>query len=288
MRVFATMECGAVLVAAVGCSSSSQMTAPTTDVAAADWSCLGQPIAMAPRTEQRIRYLVPIVDFDAGPVLFAGAPSVVGVTITACGGSPCEPSPDVNVIAGPPGQPAYVYEVDFPFGFAGAILRIDAPGYVGVDYSLGGPMVGSPEGGSVVRGLPIQLMTTSTFAFARSEIGLTAPADSQHGVLQVRALNCARKSDPSVLGDGTVADGVQLNAIAAAGVPFAIASNYTFMPQQTTDLTGIVGLLDVPSGPLAIDGTVPSGTHYGMSQSMIAAGRISMSEIRPGLGQWGQ
>jgi hypothetical protein len=288
MRAIAMMGCGAMLVAAVGCSSSSPMTAPATDVAAADWSCLGQPIAMAPRTEQRIRYLVPMVDFDTGPVLFAGAPSVAGVTIAACGGSPCEPSPDVNVIAGPPGQPAYVYEVDFPFGFAGAILHIDAPGYVGVDYSLGGPMVGSPEGGSVVRGLPIQLMTTSTFAFARSEIGLTAPADSQDGVLQVRALSCARKSDPSVLGDGTVVDGVQLNASADVGVPFAIASNYTFMPQRTTDLTGIVGLLDVTAGQVAIDGIVPNGTHYGMTRQTITPGRISVSELRPGVDQWGQ
>lgn len=140
-------------------------TDASTVTASAEWACLDHPTVLVDRAPQPVQYRVAVVDADTNA-------TVDGLSAAACDTMACGPNAAVVTA-----QAGGLYAVSFPFGFSSAYLKLLAPGYVPLDYFLGGPMIGTPGGSYVVQGLPI----------AMHKSGLL---DAQKAGLLVRALDC--------------------------------------------------------------------------------------------------
>ena len=265
-----------------------------TDPLPAQWACLKDHLLPADQPPQRVQYVVAIVDFDSQPAPNMPTP-VEGLQITVCGSPSCDPpfgAPDVVITNPIPGQPSYVFAIEFPPNFSNGYLRLTAPNYAPMDYFFGGPMKGPPEGGYVVRGLTIPLLKTATRDTIYNDLGLPGPADPTRGVLAVRTLDCERSmSSPQ----GVRAAGVRLQAIPDAPPPPAVAWTLSFSNRATpnkleTDMRGVAGFVNVVPGTVDVEAVAPvnGGVVYGRTTLPVRAGVITLAEVRDGLDRWGQ
>jgi hypothetical protein len=265
-----------------------------------EWACLGQPVVpptpAADAGVKTITYIVPVVDFNVQPMMLL---PVAGLSVTACDEAyDCTPpQSSVTVINPAPGLPGYFIAVIAPYGFQRLFLRLKADNYVTTDYILGGPMIGGPEGGTTVRGLPIPLLTTAALLNLYSDIGLgTGLVDVSKGILAVRALTCERDTTSTQLPPtGTRAAGVTLQGLPAPADPpsrsWSLAtSNIATRGVLVTDSRGVTGFANMDPQAYTVQGVAPigGGIPYGNRTVRVRPGIITIFEIRDGIEVWGQ
>jgi hypothetical protein len=252
-----------------------------------EWKCLDQPQVPVARNPEPVAYVVAIVDFDRQ--LNALEP-IEGLDIVVCGSATCE-EPEEVMITGVPDRPPYLYRIVFSYGFDNAVLRLTAPGYVPMDYILGGRMIGPPEGGSTVLGRAIPLLREATLANLYKQLGFTEGPDPERGVLAVRTLNCLR--DP-MNQDISRAAGVQLAMVSDTldpGTVWSLSFNNIATRSNETDERGVVGYLNAPPQAFLVEAVATVGgneVRYGRNAVQVRPGVITLAELRDGVGRWGQ
>jgi hypothetical protein len=269
----------------------------------AEWACLDQPQPLADRVPSRIQYRVPIVDFDTQTALLQ---AVAGLVIQVCGNAACDP-PLPPCPAGGATSPAeqcftqtaplpvpYVVELDLPWQFSNGSLKLTAPGYAEMNYIFGGPMIGPPEGGSLVIGLPIPLLRNSARESAYLDCGVNG-VDPTRGTVAVRTLDCKRniRNLSMTVPEGSRAPLVAVSALEepANGVAWALSNDNIFSPNTLqTDARGVAGYLDTDVGVVRLVAEAPIGRQYPSAPPnlRVRANVITLAELRDGLGRWGQ
>lgn len=253
-----------------------------------EWACLTAPQKPVAQEPQRVTYVVGIVDFDSQP--YSPTP-VSSLKIEVCGSPSCDPpasAPDVVIRNPLPGQPSFVYAIEFPFRFSNGSLRLTAPGYAPMDYIFNGPMVGPPEGGYTVQGLTIPLLKATTRDTIYHDLGIAGEVDKSRGVLALRTLNCLR--DPKA---NARAPGVKLvsipNAPKAPSVAWTLSTSNRATPNRLeTDGRGVAGFVNVLPLVYDLEGLSPVGLSYGRTSIAVRPEVITLAEIRDGIGLWGQ
>jgi hypothetical protein len=265
------------------------------------WSCLrpGGTMVVTRGAPSRIRYQVPIVDFDS-------LTPVAGLVVQACTTSNCDPFPACDtttpaptqqcaIVSGPAGA---LYVIDLPWNFTGG-LKLTKPGeYAEMDYFFGGPMVGLPEiandnGGDLVQGLPIPVLKLTARQRAYDEVG-GGVVDIAKGTLAVRVLNCVRNNVSAALPipQGTRAAGVSINAVPmqpAGSVPWTLSTSNFFTPNLTvTDNRGVAGYLQAPPITMSLQAELDDVTLITPKSFRVRENVITLAELRAGLDQWGQ
>lgn len=253
-----------------------------------EWQCLRAPPGLPPpvAAEGRVIYEVPIVDFDSQQ----GAPAAVpGLQLTVCNSAQCDPAvppcagvltPDCVDVRQMADDPPFLYTLSFPHGFEAAVLRLQAPRYASVDYVLGGPMLGSPDGAAVVTGFAIAMPLWATAERISLEMG--SPPSPEQRALLLRALDC----------NGERAAGVTVQTLESVpgGIPFTLSNaSPTRQEMLVTGARGVAGLIGLPSPTIDVIGVSPSGLELGGPTTLdLRAGVITVAELRHGLGVWGQ
>jgi hypothetical protein len=242
-----------------------------------DWYCLGTAPVMADRVPGRIQYTVPVVDFDSQ--LYAPTP-IAGAQLTVCTSAACtEPFTDWHQLDS--GSPL-LWSLDLPYGLSNAVLRFTAPGYVPMDYVLGGPMIGNPVDGSlVVKGIGIPLLHEEALSALYGEVGLGA-FDPSRGVFAVRVLDCNGSRAP----DATLS----ASAVSPGSVPFSLSNgNLASANSSTTDARGVAGIMNLLPNTFDVSALSPGGEMVARPTTVnIRPGVVTLAEIRVGLDQWGQ
>jgi len=271
------------------------------------WQCLETPQPAADRDETRIQYRVPIVDFESQPANPRPVPELV---VEVCDTITCDPPlPACPAGATPaarqqcvtvtnlPGPPPVVYQIDLPWNFSNGYLKLTAPNYAEMNYILGGPMIGAPEGGPLVIGLAIPVLTLAARANAYRDVGVADGQDATGGVLAVRALDCVRRIGnlSPMIPEGNRAAEVtveaQPSAPPAPAVAWSVSGNNVFSQDNLlTDARGVAGYLNIQGGQLGVTARAPVGVTYpDTTQTFrLRGGVITLAELRDGLGVWGQ
>lgn len=299
-----------------------------------EWQCLTEDdVAPPPPTMPgtRVTYLAPVVDFDS-PSPNVPLP-VPGLQLTVCISTTCNPpaacfptsadcDPDIAppaavvppmtstvVIQQPnPTQAPFLYAVNLPYGFDTVSIRARAPGYVPSEYFLGGPMTGTPEGGTTVIGLPFFLLTDGALNALYSQVGLDTPWDTSQGILAVRTIDCRRdmtvfSPDPNAR---QAARGIGVGIEIVGGTPappaeeWVLSFNKAAKGKQSdeevllTDNRGTAGFASLEPKNYTVRGIAPAptgaevGMRYGTTGAPIRRGVITIVEVREGVGLWGQ
>jgi hypothetical protein len=289
------MKRGILILFAIGCGGSAKTdeghyesifpddpNSPETATASGDWSCLGEAPAMAEREPGRVKYVVPVVDFYSQPGQVLIVPDL---QVSVCSDADCsselarctgaDPCYDLAV----DGSPAVVLTFDLPFAYDG-ILRFTAPGYVDLDYVLGGPMVGAPDGSMTVTGQAVYMLSVTAMERFYSDLGQSA-VDRARGVLMVTALNCL----------GERAADLQLLQVAgdfAGSSAYSLSLSNILTPDSTrTDPRGVTGFIDMQPGAFTV-GVSVGGEEYARSSVRVRANAFTLTQLRSGLGLWGQ
>jgi hypothetical protein len=273
-----------------------------------EWQCLREPLQPVERTPSRVQYRVPIVDFDSQP---SNPRAVTGLTVTVCDNAACDPplpacaagtmpAPTeqcVSVTNSLPGVPPYVYQLDLPYQFSNGYLKLEAPNYAEMNYILGGPMIGAPEGGSLVIGLAIPVLTLAARANAYRDVGVPDGQDDTGGVLAVRTLDCVRnpgRLSPTIP-EGRRAADVSVEAQPEQPPPPAVAwsvsDNNTFSRDDLlTDARGVAGFLNTEIAALVVVARAPVDITYPANAPTyrVRPGVVTLAELRDGLNVWGQ
>lgn len=270
-----------------------------------EWACLDNPTPVAERTPARVQYRVPIVDFDTQ----TSVPTPVqDLNVLVCSNAACDPpmptcptevtlTPTqqcvtVTNIVGP------VYQIDLPYNFQNGALKLTAPGYAEMNYVFGGPMIGAPEGGPLVFGLPIPLLRESARISAYLDCNGTQ-VNVMRGTLAVRTLDCKRNRSNLDMMMGTVLEGSRapnvsveaLDGEPTNGCAWTLSNDNIFSPNNLlTDGRGVAGYLDTDVGVLRLVAESPVGVQYPASPPnlRVRANVITLAELRDGLGRWGQ
>lgn len=253
--------------------------------ASAKWACLDHPAVPVARDPLPVTYVVSIVDFDSSPT----APTAVpGLVVTVCDTAECARQIEGVTVGHGAAGPAYEYTVTFPFTFANAYLRLSAPGYVQLNYFLGGPMIGTADGATRVTGLQLSLLRTDTFERLARSLQLPVPIDATRGTLAVRVLDCL----------GHRAAGISLNVESTALDPGRVAwslslGNYATPGASVTTERGVAGIANAAPDVVIVHGSrvTDDGTErsiFGPIRVPIWPAAISLVELRDGLGAWGQ
>lgn len=310
---------------------------PITPVMPVEWECITEadtPIPNPTSNPPRITYLTPVVDFDSpspnSPI------SVPGLQLTVCTSPSCNPpaacfpdssacDPDIAlervtppanstvvVQQASPTMAPFLYAINLPWGFDAVSIRARAPGYVPSEYFLGGPMKGSPEGGTTVVGLPYFLLTTAALDTLYSQVGLetpAVPANPTRGILAVRTINCLRSQTPFVPMDPNArqparGQGVRLEMVGGdpefPAAPWVLTFGKQARGKQSdedllfTDDRGTAGFANLEPRTYTVRGVAPApvdsetGTAFGETPATVRPGVISIIEVRDGLNVWGQ
>lgn len=243
------------------------------------WPCLnsGEQIQVAARDPGRVTYVVPVVDFDSQ---LTAPTTVPGATLTICTSAACDaPFTDWQRLQGPA---EYVWVLSLPYSLSNAVLRFSAPGYIPMDYVLGGPMIGAPTGELTVKGIGIPLVKETTLTALYNQVGLSG-VDLTRGVFAARVLDCSGERAAS----STVTTSV---GNVTGSIPFALSNNNLATPTTLeTDSRGVAGFMNLPPQTLDVVGWSSTGLQIGDVTTMpIRAGAITLAELRPGLELWGQ
>lgn len=252
-----------------------------------EWSCVSEQVGLLPREPARVRYELSVFDFNSQPT----APSAVpGLEVQVCGSGSCEqplppctpaePSALEQCYRSSVGARPFEQIFDLPYGFSNATLRFTAPGYAELDYVLGGPMIGAPDGEMVVRGVPLPMFSEGARSTMYADLGMS-PVDVTRGVLLGRVLNC----------EGVRAAGVKVETAALGVMPGAVAfrfeSSLLAVPSPLeTAAPGIAGFVNVLPGAIGIEAQTPGGEIA--TAVRIRSNVITIAELRPGLELWGQ
>jgi hypothetical protein len=244
----------------------------------------------------RVSYIVPVVDFNSQPT----SPIVVpDLQVEVCSGS-CEqplqrcdtdtPAPTQQCYRVSEGVQPFVMVFDMPFAFSNATLRLSAPGYAPLDYMFGGPLIGSPEGDTIVAGLVLPMLTEQSRAIFYADLGVSS-VDPARGMLVVRALNCLRQTTPLGGLQGTRAAGLVIEATDSDAVSGAVAfrlsnANVPTPNELETDPTGVAGYANVQPRAIRVRAQAPGGEIA--NTLLIRQEVITIAELRPGLDLWGQ
>jgi hypothetical protein len=281
-----------------------------------EWRCLVAPRDPPPRPENpttaRVTYLVPVVDFDSPspnqPV------AVPNVQLTVCTSDSCNPpaacfpscaippapSSTVVIQQASPMQP-FLYAINVPWGTEAVTLRASAPGYVASEYYVGGPMLGPPEGGNTVFGLPFFLLTEAARAALHTQVGL-GEVNEANGILAARTLNCDRAMSPTPNGlplQGVRAAGVRIEMVNLEPPESAVPWVLSFGRRASKDLfvtddRGAAGFANLPPTGYLVEGIAPApegsaaGFKYGRTLATVRANTITIVEVREGQEAWGQ
>lgn len=296
-------------------SGSSEQTAVEPNMPPA-WQCLATPREPPPSPENaataRVTYVVPVVDFDSSTVMPLAVPNV---RLTVCTNAACDPpaacfpegsctpapAPNptgVAIVQPRPTEQPFLYAINMRWGTESVVLRASAEGYVDSEYYVGGAMVGPPEGGDTVLGLPFFLLTDAARAALYSQLGL-GEVDATKGILAARTLNCNREQSPLGVFQGVRADNVSVelvpNEVPSEAIPWVlsfgrVASRDIFV----TDDRGAAGFANIEPRAYQVQGRAPapvgseSGTTYGRTLATVRANTITIVEVRDGQDVWGQ
>lgn len=250
------------------------------------WYCLDEKPEIVEREPGRVTYVMPVVDFNSQP----SSPSPVpDVTMRVCTNAVC--MPEFPLCDGEPGQcynvgpgPApFVMVLDFPYGFVNGILRFQAPDYVDMDYVLGGPMIGTPEGEMQVRSLGITMVPIASRDSIYAQVGVSE-VDPDRGTLALRTLDCRGQRASGVLvspSDGDVDD---------PAVAFSLSNNNLATPTSLrTDERGVAGFINLAPQTIDVIGLTPGGEPFVTPTTLnVRSGVITLAELRIGLDVWGQ
>lgn len=257
----------------------------------APWECLDGPPRELPGPVARVTYRIAIVDFDSQPP--PNPPTAVeGLQIVVCKDPTCDApaGPDEVTITNPNPQQPFVYDISMPYNFSNASLRISSTTnlYTDTEYFFGGPMVGSPEGGSIVLGQTLPVLRKSSRDTLYRGLGLEAPASAAVGDVAVRVLNCQRDE----MGRTTRAANVRVEADSPSEGAIAYALTYGNLPlrDRDTDERGVAGFASLAPRNYVVRGIAPvgDGMPFGETTVPIRPGVITIVEIREGQGLWGQ
>jgi hypothetical protein len=240
------------------------------------FDCLDQSMEILPRPDDRVVYITPVVDFDTQLT----SPTAVGdVSLTVCTSAACDvPFTDWQRL---PGPSSIVWVLSFPQGLSNAVLRFSAPGYVGTDYVLGGPLIGTPSGNLEVHGIGVPLVSLSTYQSLHGQVG-TVP-DTLKGTFAARIIDC----------HGKRASGVEVEPVygedVSGSVPFALSNNnFASDTKLKTDARGVAGFLNLPAQTFDVQAVASFGEVISSTTVPVRAGVVTLAEIRPGLELWGQ
>jgi len=251
-----------------------------------EWSCLAEQ-GLVPREPARVRYELSVFDFNSQPT----APTAVpGLEVQVCGSgaceqplprcSPAEPEALEQCYRSSAGARPFELTLDLPYGFANGTLRLTAPGFAELEYVLGGPMIGAPDGEMAVQGVPLPMFSEGARSTLYGDLRMGL-VDSTRGVILGRVLNC----------DGVRAAGVTVEPAALDTVPGAVAfrfeSSLLAVPAPLeTAAPGMAGFVNVLPGALAIEAQTPGGEIT--TAVRVRPNVITIAELRPGLDLWGQ
>lgn len=233
---------------------------------------------MAPPPPGRVLYIVPVVDFDSQ--LYAPT-EVPAVALIVCTSAACTtPFTDWQRLDGPA---PFVWVLSFPAGLSNAVLRFSAPGYVPMDYVLGGPMVGTPAGDLTVKGVGVPLLKEATLASLYAQVGLPM-VDLTRGTYAARVLTCDGVRATQATVQPTTGD------VASPAVAFSLSNNNLATASSLeTDQRGVAGFFNLPPQTLDVQGWTDTGVALGSATTvLVRPGVVTLSELRPGLDQWGQ
>jgi hypothetical protein len=155
-------------------------------------------------------------------------------------------------------------------------------------------MVGPPEGGAQVVGLPFFLLTEVARDQLYRQIGVPTPADPSRGILAVRTLNCDRQ-----MGQSTRAEKVRVEMLPSQPPAPAVPWVLSFGNQATKDLfetddRGAAGFANLSPQSYTVRGIAPApinseeGTPYGTTLATVRPDTITIVEVREGQDLWGQ
>ena len=254
-----------------------------------------EPAPVPADAPERVRYVVPVADAET-------ITAVPELTIRVCGDAECSaelPLCDLGAtpcygVAAPDATRPMILAFDFPYGFDGS-LRFSAPGYVELEYVLGGPIVGV-VGREQVIGNAIAMVTEQSRASNYSILGLDA-VDPERGVLALRVLDAAglRLADAQVR--------PLTGNFDAPAVPFILLNIGYVMPtvfflptdsgpqriDRKTDPRGVMGYANMAPGSVTVAGIGLDGEELARSGPLsIRPNVITLAELRGGLGEWGQ
>jgi hypothetical protein len=262
----------------------------------AEWQCLvTEDAPVMPAMPGRVTYIAPVVDFDTSPL--QGALAVPGVQLTVCTTASCATPagpPEVIIQQADPANRPFLWAINMPYGLGAVSIRATAPGFVGTDYYLGGPMVGTPEGSSMIVGLPLPLTSVAARDALLAQLDLPTPADPDRGILALRTLNCNRP-----MGQGERAERVRVELVSndppEDAVPWVLSfGNQASRDIVETDDRGVAGFANLPPRAYSVRGIAPAprnsetGTPYGLTLATVRPNTTTLVEIREGLDIWGQ
>jgi hypothetical protein len=253
------------------------------------------------RTPTRVLYRVAIVDFDAlTPIPDLGVEACFTsdcVAIPRCTSETPAPTERCAIVT-PPAMGA-LYTINLPYNFEGGLKLTKEPDYAEMDYFFGGPLVGSPDitvadGGNAVFGLPIPVLLKTSRQRAYDEVG-AGQVDNTRGTLAVRTLSCDRAMTAlAPLTQGTRAAGVALEALGNdptedGAFAWTLSSLNQFTGNRlVTDARGVAGFLNARPVSMEVRAVLPDETTFGGATLRVRADVITLAELRPGLGLWGQ
>lgn len=275
--------CG--LGSALGCSSldpasdtwSSLHVEPPTqhpdaglDAGSSQWSCLDDsppPIPNPPLAG--VAYVVPIVDFSSLMPVPMLKVQVCQITDYNC--TNALPVP-VSMPLADAGKP-YVFEVDMPFGL-NAFLRLTATDYLQLEYYFGDQLVGNQDGGPLIMGEAIPMLTLATTDSLVTLNSGISQRDPAKGILAVRLIDCNMQR----------AAGVSLKQTSGPpGIAYTLINNLpVYQDMKPTDLRGVAGFANLAApSVVTVVGVTPDGRTYGEISVQIRANQLSVAEIRP-------
>lgn len=247
------------------------------------WRCIDTNTVPTPVTPARVKYSIPIVDFNSQP----SAPTpVAGVVIKVCSNQRCDPeypvcttdvqTQCVRITGGP-----VLYTFDFPYGFANGWLQLSAANYTNMDYIFGGPMIGKPDGSLEFTGNVATMVPVTTLEDIYHSVGVDS-VDMTRGTLAVRILDCLGIRAPGMLLDTVVED--------PASVAFSLSNGNIATPNTLeTDPRGVAGIVNLQPQAIDVVAITPDGRHYGGPTTLnVRPNTITLAELRDGLDVWGQ
>lgn len=241
------------------------------------WSCLPQDSPGAlPEIDPppaAIAYVVPIVD--------AQQPEspVDGLSIQVCqiGDAGCI-APVPVVLSTPNPDLPYVYQINMPYALD-AYLRLAAPGRVPTEYYFQGPLVGSPDGSTLVIGETIAMDRVDAFAQTLALLDTTP----EEGLLMLRVTDCTARP----------ADGARLKLLSNEGVPWVMRDGTVVRDDDelATDSSGVAGFAALVPGVYAVGGILQSDCvdgqpdctprRFGQAIARIRAGTVTITTLSP-------
>jgi hypothetical protein len=220
-------------------------------------------------------FLIPVVDFANPPT------PVMGLTIQVCQindfncNNPVPP--ELVQVRQPDPTRLYINLLNLPYGFDG-YLRMNAPGYIQNEYYFLGPIVGDPDGETILAdaiGMP-RLTTVETFF---ESFGGGVQRDPTKGLIAMRIFDCGELQRRR-------AAGVRLEMLAdsSTALGFTILNGQlasASTPPLETDARGVAGFANVTPAVVALEGVLSGNRRFGYAAVTVRANQLTQADLRP-------